>query len=199
MNPTRLRTSDKDARISHAILDGFGDAIIICDRTMTIYYGNRAAHHLLTGCVILELSFGRVSLTIPENVQLVQAVCRSVDRNASSSMVIDHHEHGQYRIRIDPVLDALASVTVRGMTHFARMRGEAAALQYGFTQSECSLATSLLEGTSLESHAARRDLRMSTVRSHLSALLSKTGTKRQAELVSLILASPDPVGSLAPG
>jgi DNA-binding CsgD family transcriptional regulator len=57
---------------------------------------------------------------------------------------------------------------------------------FGLSQAEATLAVQLAEGARLDSLAQQRRVRISTLRSQLSAILSKTGTTRQPELVKLL-------------
>ncbi len=66
---------------------------------------------------------------------------------------------------------------------------------YGLTAREAALVVLLLDGLDLRDAAERLGLAMNTVRTHLRAVFNKTGTRRQAELVSLLLRS---VASLTP-
>ena len=58
---------------------------------------------------------------------------------------------------------------------------------YGITGSENLLAQSLLNGQSLAEHSDHHGISPHTTKTHLKALFSKTGSNRQAKLVSLLL------------
>ena len=58
---------------------------------------------------------------------------------------------------------------------------------YGFTAAQCKLAEALLRNDTLESFSQRSGVARSTLRSHLALLFKKTGTKRQSELVRLLM------------
>ncbi|MEP0520494.1 MAG: LuxR C-terminal-related transcriptional regulator [Hyphomicrobiales bacterium] len=60
---------------------------------------------------------------------------------------------------------------------------------YGFTATESELAISLISGQSLHTIADNRGVSYNTVKTHLHSVFSKTHTKRQAELTSLLLTS----------
>lgn len=60
---------------------------------------------------------------------------------------------------------------------------------YGFTAAESELAISLINGQSLHAIADHRGVSYNTVKTHLHSVFSKTHTKRQAELTSLLLTS----------
>ena len=57
---------------------------------------------------------------------------------------------------------------------------------FDLTPSEVALAALLMAGHSLESAAAARDCRQTTLRVHLRHIFAKTGVSRQADLVSLL-------------
>jgi DNA-binding CsgD family transcriptional regulator len=61
---------------------------------------------------------------------------------------------------------------------------------YGLTRAESRLAAKIAEGRSLEEAAAMLNITTETARSYIKRVLSKTGAKRQSELVRLLLLSP---------
>lgn len=61
---------------------------------------------------------------------------------------------------------------------------------YALTSSEVEVANGLLAGLSLERIAEAREVSLGTARTQLKSLLHKTGTRRQAELVRLLLSLP---------
>lgn len=58
---------------------------------------------------------------------------------------------------------------------------------YGLTQSEAEIALAVAMGKSLPEVAEERGTKLVTVRTQLSNIMSKTGARRQANLVSMIL------------
>jgi DNA-binding CsgD family transcriptional regulator len=73
-----------------------------------------------------------------------------------------------------PDLDALPEA--------ARLRAE-----FGLTKAEARLALCLARGWSLATAAEAFDVKLTTVRSQLQQVFSKTGTSRQAEFVAMLL------------
>lgn len=61
--------------------------------------------------------------------------------------------------------------------------------QYGLTRSEAALVLELLKGDGMQATAERLGIQVATARTHLHRVLAKTGTRRQADLVRLILSS----------
>jgi DNA-binding CsgD family transcriptional regulator len=61
---------------------------------------------------------------------------------------------------------------------------------YGLTAAEAALAARLLEGQEVSEAAQSLRIGLPTARTHLSRILAKTGTRRQAELLRLLLRGP---------
>ena len=68
----------------------------------------------------------------------------------------------------------------------ARTRDASLRSRYGLTPTEIRVATALAEGLSVRAIADRHGVTYETARSQIKAVLSKTGTSRQAELVALM-------------
>lgn len=60
---------------------------------------------------------------------------------------------------------------------------------FGLTPAEAELAARLADGESIEAIAQARDTSLNTVRAQLKSLMSKTGTRRQSELIVLMTRS----------
>ena len=60
---------------------------------------------------------------------------------------------------------------------------------FGLTPTEAAIAAALVDGKSLQEIAAASGTTFHTVRSHLKAITQKTGTRRQSDLIALILRS----------
>jgi len=67
---------------------------------------------------------------------------------------------------------------------------------YGLTPAQAHLANSLAAGESLETYAGTRKVALSTARWTMKQVLAKTGTRRQADLVRLLLTGPGGVVKL---
>jgi DNA-binding CsgD family transcriptional regulator len=72
------------------------------------------------------------------------------------------------------------------------VRLDGVADSFNLTGSELKLLERLVDGESVADAAANLGIEISTARTHLARLFAKTGTKRQAELVTVAarLASP---------
>ena len=59
--------------------------------------------------------------------------------------------------------------------------------RFGFTRAEAALALEIVKGDGRQAAADRLGITVGTARSHLSSIFDKTGVRRQAELVHLLL------------
>jgi DNA-binding CsgD family transcriptional regulator/PAS domain-containing protein len=75
----------------------------------------------------------------------------------------------------DPETPSVTNMTVRNL--------------FGLTASEAGIAAALAEGASVDGLANAFGISLNTVRNHIKSILAKTGARRQAELVALILRS----------
>jgi DNA-binding NarL/FixJ family response regulator len=64
---------------------------------------------------------------------------------------------------------------------------------YGLSPAEARLAGELMQGHSLEASAAKLRINIHTGRSQLKRILDKTDTRRQGELIRLLVAGPAPL------
>ena len=96
------------------------------------------------------------------------------------------------RLKADGLLVDVPSalILVTDPASNARPPLEALAAIYGFTPAETALAALLVDGHTLKEAADKLTVTMNTVKSHIKQLFAKTNTRRQAELVRLVLQFP---------
>lgn len=85
---------------------------------------------------------------------------------------------------------AVAAVFVTDPQRCPKIAGRQLILLFGLTPAEAQLAIALLAGKRLRHIAAERGVQLPTVRNQLRAVLAKTGTGRQSELVRLLATLP---------
>lgn len=66
---------------------------------------------------------------------------------------------------------------------------------YALTPAEARLVVQLLQGQTLQEIAGELGVSVTTARTHLRSVFSKTGTRRQSELVRVLLTGPAQLGS----
>ena len=59
--------------------------------------------------------------------------------------------------------------------------------RFGLTPAEAAFALEIIKGDGRQAAADRLGITVGTARTHLSSIFDKTGSKRQAELVRLLL------------
>ncbi|MBV9078260.1 MAG: helix-turn-helix transcriptional regulator, partial [Methylobacteriaceae bacterium] len=64
---------------------------------------------------------------------------------------------------------------------------------FSLTGAEAAVALDLLSGEGLKASARRLGISLETARTHLRHIFAKTGARRQAELVRLILSARHPI------
>lgn len=69
---------------------------------------------------------------------------------------------------------------------------------YGLSRAEARLAAGLMQGKSLDETAGELGISIHTGRTHLKRVLSKTSTRRQGELIRLLLAGPATMRTIQP-
>ncbi|TFF27178.1 LuxR family transcriptional regulator [Jiella endophytica] len=142
-------------------------------------------------------AMGRVRLAAPGSDALLRnALERAADgHRAVQSIALPGEEQTGLVLHVLPLArDArdlhahgLAMLVVSGFSADANIAGEAVLRGlFDLSAAEAAVATDIARGKSLGRIAAERGVAVTTVRTHLSHIMSKTGTTRQAELVALL-------------
>jgi DNA-binding CsgD family transcriptional regulator len=95
-------------------------------------------------------------------------------------------QHAATTVSVAPQLDSPGAGGpargLDGLPEAARLR-----LEFGLTKAEARLALCLAKGWSLATAAEAFNIKLTTIRSQLRQVFSKTGTSRQAEFVAMLL------------
>jgi DNA-binding CsgD family transcriptional regulator len=86
--------------------------------------------------------------------------------------------------------DAVAIVLFGDPDRTPPVASEVLARLYGLTAAEAAVAVAIARGEELSDIAAARGVSLNTVRTHLYRALTKTDTRRQTDLVRLLLRGP---------
>jgi DNA-binding CsgD family transcriptional regulator len=187
-------------------LDRLGTAALLVDAGGRVLYANRAAQDLIEERDGLSERGGRVVCLMPDQTARLHSLVRSA---AATAAARGESSGGPLHLsrRTRPPLTALvcpmpapgplgASMQAPGALIFVRdphrpVRPAAESLRhlFGLTPAEAKLAVALAEGRSIDEVATTTGVRPQTLRSHLKAIMAKTGTQRQAALVALLLRS----------
>ncbi len=197
------------------LVDQFDHAVLLVDTDNRLLFANRAAEELLQAGQVLRLRSG-----------IVEAVCRSENRALHDAVATclrlagsSREQSGDHAL---PIILGRGPAALSGCvaalpadlcgigreTAVAslflvdpqdRHRPSTAQLQacFGLTPAEAALALEILAGDGLQACARRLGISQTTARTHLGHVFEKTGTRRQAELVRLLLGACLPL-RLAP-
>lgn len=208
---------ERAIRIHRALLDaGAGQAltlealnhlrlgIILTDLWGHPRFVNRAAENLIARSPGMRLS--RQGLTLPrlkDDEQLgrlisaAASVARGEDTAAPGGMRVPLPNRSPLQLQVVPLIagntrwdsafppGSLAVFIARPGQ--VRLPWQQLAALYGLTRAEARLAAKLAEGLSLEDAAEALTVSINTARCQLSMAFQKTGVRRQAELVALLL------------
>ena len=200
----RLGTLGTLERCTTELLDRHRAAIFLLDSRRRVVYLNRRATDLQTqGDGVAIASGGLTLLHKPDNDRLQALITRAMPRRSSDSVMggvtqatrpSGKHAYGVF---VSPIArDYPTLTTVRPavcvMVTDPEQRDLALAPRlrslFGLTEAEARLADTLAAGDDLRTAAARLDITYGTARTRLAEIFQKTGTHRQGELVSLLLA-----------
>jgi DNA-binding CsgD family transcriptional regulator len=171
-----------------------------------VCYANHGALELFKRRFPLNISCGRLQLsTAHADERLARAMRSALHRGvARSAIVVDDDEHDlTYSVRICVPQGFMRDVLRRrvhggdrlvvlelttGRQALARDNLAALAEAFGLTLAEMSVLALLGQGHSLAEIASARGVEIDTVRGQCKLLLSKTRSRRQSDLVKLVVA-----------
>jgi DNA-binding CsgD family transcriptional regulator/PAS domain-containing protein len=197
------------ARMAEA-LDALPCGVVLSNSESKILHVNRAAEHMLQNGAAVQGTGGILSAKAPAAAQELRKAIRLAARDevqlgktglaigltgSDASPLFAHvlpMNGSELRTRLQP--EAVAAVFIGPPMAVARSLTPAETKEYllkrfGLTKAETDVALEIVKGDGREAAAARLGISMTTVRTHLSHIFEKTGVRRQAELVRLLMQS----------
>lgn len=190
------------------LVDRLPQGVIIVDRHCRVLMTNRRAQRLLDardGVAVGEAGHLQVADSGDDDLlqQIVTGAAPLSESSAQPTGGAMHLGRGTGRSSLSllmlpldlsaagglsrrPVVAVLVSDPDRRLEPTDRMLGRL----YGLTPAEARLAAVMMQGKSLEQAAEELGITRSTARDRLKAVFSKTNTRRQGELISLLLSGP---------
>ena len=206
----RLAQPEIERSATLEALDRTGTATLVVAGNGRILYANPQAERLLCSGDAIRAVDGRLGTTDRASSQRLAALVGRVTETASGrgsaaggAMAVSRGDRLPLTVLVAPFRPARNGVgsPVPAAILFIRDPEQSSlsktALQelFGLTPAEACMATALASGISVEEFVASNRVSLNTARTHLKAVFAKTGTRRQAELVALILQT---VSVLAP-
>ncbi|WP_109125616.1 helix-turn-helix transcriptional regulator [Dyella sp. C11] len=199
----RLGWMETLARTFRASLDRLEDGVIILDRRGVIRFANTSAERLEARAIYQRSLDGRLSLPTRAQSNQLHAYVRTASIACPQPFSMRVHDPvGRWQASlkacpIDQVADAQWGEPDAGIMLFISetqtcvLSNHRAHWQelWGFTSAEACLAQRLAAGNSLQEAAEDSSVSLNTVRTHLRALFAKTNTRRQSDLVRVLILS----------
>jgi DNA-binding CsgD family transcriptional regulator len=198
-----------------AVLDTFertGVATLVVASDGHVLYANGESERLLREGDVVRLVGGKLAAGSPREAarlaQLIQAaveVAATAGGAAGEALKLERADRLPLTVLVAPFRPArdgfgaelpAALVFIRDPE---RPSAAGIALQglFGLTVMEACIAAALCQGKSLEDITRQHGISINTAKTHLKGILLKTGTRRQAELVALLLRSVAVLGGAA--
>jgi DNA-binding CsgD family transcriptional regulator len=205
----RLVTADLRTASADAALDRLDTAVIFTDATARILFANRIAETLLAAND--GIGFDKGSLCARDrsaNLALRRAVAgcagltpvnggpggmieipRGDGRLPLRVVVAPFRSHAELDTALLRFARPVAILMIANPEDEQRARKDDLRRRFRLTPAEADVTLEILKGDGREAAAARLGISMTTVRTHLSHIFEKTGVRRQAELVRLLMCS----------
>jgi DNA-binding CsgD family transcriptional regulator len=189
-------------------LDGLEQGFLLVDAEARLLFVNRVARALLDARTGLRLEAGALSASNAYEAGALRgliascAVEASGGTGAGGDIVLGR---GAGRLPLDVLVTpiqpemamasipwtfpqrAVAIVLVSDPKTEMQARVERLRDRFGLTLAEATFALEIIKGDGRQAAADRLGISVATVRSHLSSIFDKTGSRRQAELVRLLM------------
>jgi DNA-binding CsgD family transcriptional regulator len=183
------------------ILDALRCGVVLTNETGKITYVNRSAEHMLVNGHPICTADGILTAKTPAAAQELHAAIRlavqdevNIGKTGLAICLTEPDETPMFahvlpmngsdlRVQIRP--EAIAAVFV-GAESDPQKDASMLALAFGLTPAETRVLASLLAGRRLVDTASFLDIAMTTAKTHLDNIFSKTGVSRQAELFRLV-------------
>jgi len=203
----RLAMLEGEREAALEVLDRLPNGVVLCEEDGRLVIVNELAKHLLSAGEALTVRSGRLSTHSKADTEQLQRLIRAAanrtrDDTADSGGMLSVARPSGLRPISVLVLPVQSPPGVPGHSRVAAavfisdpesmIDSNEARLSdlYGLTRAESRLAAKLAQGRSLEEAASMLNITIETARSYSKRVLSKTGAKRQSELVRLLLLGP---------
>jgi DNA-binding CsgD family transcriptional regulator len=191
-------------QIQSTVLDRLEVGVVLFDPGASVLLVNRAAERIFEGRDGLTLGREGPRAEVPdENARLAALVSSALrtgngsGSEAGGAMIVSRRSGRRgFQILVTPLAlpaarpghpSAAAALFVSDPERSVGGIDEVLRGYYGLTPAEARLAALLMDGRSLEEAAEQLELSRHTVRSQVKRIFSKTETRRQSELVRLLL------------
>jgi DNA-binding CsgD family transcriptional regulator len=191
-----LDRAQRLAAVSERLLEVLPLAIVLVDRDARLLAASRTAEEMLAEAgSAVGLAGGRLRLATREATARLLAACA---RAEDAVLAVPRQGRQPLRLMATPLeapdgrtagADTLAVVLVDAERP-ALLDDGLLCTVYGLTRAQAALTALLVQGFSLADAAAALGVTVGTVRDRLKQVFARTGTRRQSDLVRLVLSGP---------
>jgi DNA-binding CsgD family transcriptional regulator len=205
----RLRRLEFERDAAFDGLSRFCDGVVIVDSTHRILFANAAAERLLERAHPLHVRDGKlftrhgpmaskltklIGLATSADLGCRSAGAMSMLGNGPIPLSIVVTPVGEMEGTFAPIRDPCAMILISDTSRSTAAQAAPQDLRdvFALTPTEAAIASRLADGQGVKTIAKGMGTSVSTVRTHLHRLFNKTGTRRQADLVRLVLLTSHP-------
>jgi DNA-binding CsgD family transcriptional regulator len=192
----RLGTLSAMQQCSAEALDRNSSAVLFLDEGKRIVFANRGAEALESDADGIRLHAAGISLASQrENDRLQALLAQTRGGTMRASRPSGKRPYGIFVSPVSRRYAALSTVrptvcvVITDPSRQAPMPVERLQAAFGLTEAEAKLAALLAEGLDLRAAAAKLEITYPTARTRLTTIFQKTETRRQGELIRLLLAT----------
>lgn len=187
--------SERDATVE--ALDRFGCGALLVDAEGRILYANAAGEAVLREAAGLRSVGGRLRATLPPQTAALRAMIggSGTSTGPGGELAVTCGDGRTLAVAVLPTRardwetgrPGAAIVLVREPSRIGLPSADSIGRMFGLTGAQAALAREILLGDGVDAAAKRLGVGRATARTHLAEVFQRTGTRRQAELVRVIL------------
>jgi DNA-binding CsgD family transcriptional regulator/PAS domain-containing protein len=183
-------------------LDALQIGILLTDRAGRAIFANRVAEEILSRGDGLALVRGQLRAARPQDsrklgalIQGATKTSRSLGQEPGGILSLPTSTGTAVAVLVSPcprlgLLEPAALVFLGTPLRSLRLEEQSVARRYGLTRAEVRLLQALVDGKRLTDYADSAGITLNTAKTHLKQIFAKTGSRRQADLIRLIVADP---------
>ncbi|MFO1070159.1 MAG: helix-turn-helix transcriptional regulator [Geminicoccaceae bacterium] len=199
-----LELAEARVALQADLLDRLPVGLVLLKGGLRVLQMNAAARRIVEARDGFAYGLGRISVADGDTARRLEQLVGAAERGRLDGVggvlpVPRHAGRPAYAVSVVRCVSGLARAVGTGATvllaisdplRAAGVDARTLRALWPLTAAEAQLALALAAGQELDEIARRQGIALSTARAHLRHLLAKTGTRRQADLVRLILAGP---------
>lgn len=180
---------------NHVLLDIFPIGILVLDQESNVICANRYCEELINDGKNTDDASRRVHIRDTHLRALIEKASHTAKSGSTpqfltfstgsecKSLEVAVIKHDAHIGLSEAATDAPTIVLIQDTNKYKPFCQHRLRKAYGLTETEANIAIAILHGKKVEEIAAERGVQANTVRIHLKQVFSKTGVRRQSELV----------------